>query len=371
MSKEKTRLIIIESSIGLTGAFKSILIYVGQLKDDLDVIFLIPTKSSLKETIDENGLKYVEYPFIPISKSLKTLLLPFYLVYQYYLIRRLIKQNTIVHSNDLINMLGIFAKMFSPSIHLIYHIRLMPDSYISGIYPYLKKVIEWKSDRIIAVSQGAADPFKRNIKILSNSFDPIFLQFQHENLLQDPIRFLYLANYTKGKGHEIALSAFRLLSKEFGNVQIEFVGDTFGHHPNITFKAELVKYAQDQSIDRYVTFSDISKNVIEKYLGSSVFLNFSNSESFSRTVLEAMVLGMPVIATKSGGPQELIEHNKDGMLIEIENVQEAYDSMFLLVKNEKLRLSLGKNARLNVLEKYSTQKGVAVLKSIYDDLKAK
>jgi glycosyltransferase involved in cell wall biosynthesis len=86
-------------------------------------------------------------------------------------------------------------------------------------------------------------------------------------------------------------------------------------------------------------------------------------ESFSYTTVEAMACGCPVIASRRGGPAEIITEGHDGVLFEPGNVVELRAAIDKLIGNEKLRQSLSLNARRTVVDQY----GVSVVtKSITD-----
>ena len=62
-------------------------------------------------------------------------------------------------------------------------------------------------------------------------------------------------------------------------------------------------------------------------------------------LIEAMCMGMPVISTDcpSGGPKEIIENEKNGLLIPVNDTQRMTQAMFNIIKDDKSRL-LGQNA---------------------------
>jgi glycosyltransferase involved in cell wall biosynthesis len=72
-------------------------------------------------------------------------------------------------------------------------------------------------------------------------------------------------------------------------------------------------------------------------------------ETFPYVTLEAMACGKPVIASKTGGICEQIEHMHNGILLPPGNVSSLHQSMLLLMKDQpKLAQRLGKNAREKV-----------------------
>ena len=76
-----------------------------------------------------------------------------------------------------------------------------------------------------------------------------------------------------------------------------------------------------------VEWHAFAEKISEEYLDAAIVLNFSESESFSLTCLEAMFYGRPVIATRSGGPSEIIDHNESGILVDVKDVDAMANAM--------------------------------------------
>ena len=97
-------------------------------------------------------------------------------------------------------------------------------------------------------------------------------------------------------------------------------------------------------------------------------LNFSESESFSMTTLEALAFGTPIIATKSGGPSEIIENGVTGILVEVNNIQAMSNSIIGLVKDVEKMAIFSKNGLSLVQSKFSLKKQSEQLSILYTGL---
>ena len=76
-------------------------------------------------------------------------------------------------------------------------------------------------------------------------------------------------------------------------------------------------------------------------------------DSFPTVILEAMASGLPVIATKSGGAEEMVTDGETGFLIPIGNVEKGTAALERLLQSETLRLKMGEAGREKVLREYS------------------
>jgi phosphatidylinositol alpha 1,6-mannosyltransferase len=90
-------------------------------------------------------------------------------------------------------------------------------------------------------------------------------------------------------------------------------------------------------------------------------------ESFSYTVLEPMACGTPVIATRCGGPTEIITHGVDGLLIPPGRPESLKDALRLLIGNSEIRASLSHSARITVEGKFSTSVVIPQITNWYKD----
>ena len=77
---------------------------------------------------------------------------------------------------------------------------------------------------------------------------------------------------------------------------------------------------------------------------------------FGIVILEAMACGKPVIASKIGGPAEIVEDAETGFLVNPRDTEAVAERIIRLIKDEKLRKRMGRKARKIVVEKYSLEK---------------
>jgi glycosyltransferase involved in cell wall biosynthesis len=90
------------------------------------------------------------------------------------------------------------------------------------------------------------------------------------------------------------------------------------------------------------------------------------NEAFGRVVVEAMGCGVPVIATRVGGMQELFDDGEQGLLVPKANapaIAAAYDA---LVREPARRARMAEAARALALQRYATQRVAAEYGALYD-----
>jgi len=89
------------------------------------------------------------------------------------------------------------------------------------------------------------------------------------------------------------------------------------------------------------------------YRRSGIVVVTSRLESFSRVCVEAMAHGRPVVATRCGGPEGLIEDGRTGFLVDVDDHRALADRIERLLASPELRLRIGQAAREDAMARFS------------------
>lgn len=97
-----------------------------------------------------------------------------------------------------------------------------------------------------------------------------------------------------------------------------------------------------------------STEVLRKLYQEAICLALpSDEEGFGLVVVEAMACGVPVVATRCGGPEEIISNGSDGYLVPLDDSQ-ALATHLRMLCGESLNLRMGEEARRTALSRFST-----------------
>ena len=140
-----------------------------------------------------------------------------------------------------------------------------------------------------------------------------------------------------------------------------------GLEKNREFKKELIEMSERLHLKDSVAWGDFSEKISDEYLAATFVLNFSESESFSMTCLEAMFYGRPVIATRSGGPSEIIDQNESGILVDLQDTSAMANAIDYLIRNPLIREQMAKFAYTRVREKFSFENTISKLGEVYQE----
>ncbi len=149
------------------------------------------------------------------------------------------------------------------------------------------------------------------------------------------------------KGVHIFVEAATRITKQHPHVCFVVVGGEHFSEPD--YLSSLQRQADQGGISDRITFAGHQKNVHEWVHSMDVVVHASvQPEPFGMVILEGMALGKPVIATKAGGPLEIITDGVNGMLIESNCPAALTSAIEGLIRSAADRIRLGEAARQHV-----------------------
>ncbi len=375
----KNKILIIENSIHLTGDLKSITRSSFDLSNHFEFLFVIPKHSKGRFWIENKGFsKIFELPMRELSRRLSSLVLyvPF-LVLNSIRLKKILKTNNvdIIHINDVYNLLPVAIRLFGNSTPYVCHFRFLPDRFPALLLKFWLMLHFRFASKIVAVSENVRRQLPNHPKVIV-IHNELPAEERYPNISNDHSEkasygFLYLSNFMEGKGQALALKAFSRIHHQLSNWTLRFVGGDMGLAKNRKYREGLRELGKELGIDQKLEWCDFADDVELEYKKADIVLNFSESESFSITCLEAMFYGRPLIASDCGGPSEIVSHMTTGLIVENRNVAEMSEAMLSLATNPKLRLTLAKNAREQVRDKFSISNTSYILKDVYNESRLK
>jgi glycosyltransferase involved in cell wall biosynthesis len=221
-------------------------------------------------------------------------------------------------------------------------------TYHKLIAPLLRLI--WKnSSAIVANSEGLHDlalkfDSRFEIPVIPNGVD-LDLYKTAERDWSAP-RILSVGRIVYQKGLDLALRALADLK------ELKWEWRIAGDGPQMD---PLKSLASELGIaDRVIFLGWQSREqLLEQYKLSNLFLFPSRHEGMPNAVLEAMASGLPVIASRIAGNEELVLNEETGILFESENIAALRDALAELLVHADLRQKMGAASRLRVEAHYS------------------
>ncbi len=247
---------------------------------------------------------------------------------------------------------------FRISGHLLNRIKYgFPDKYITVSNAIRDILIECgiPGDKIAAVHSG----------IDYKDYDSIECGYLNEEFnkipdLNNKIKIVNVAALTHQKDHETLIKAMSILVKSRNDVVLFIAGE--GELENA-----LKKQVTSLKLNDHVFFQGFRDDALSLLKFGDIFVMSSRWEGLGTSIIDAMALGKPVIASRTGGIPELIHHGEDGILVEKEDPEELAEAIIRLIDNDELLKKLSESA-LKKEKRFSIESTVDRTVEVYRDL---
>ena len=165
------------------------------------------------------------------------------------------------------------------------------------------------------------------------------------------------------KGVDCLLESWKEIAKDYPEAHLILLGEGVLQEK---LKAEVKRCG----LGHQVRFCGFVSNV-EDYLASTdVFVLPSSKEGFPNALLEAMACGLPVVASRIGGVEDLVQDGKNGLLVPPGDPEALTLALRRVMEDRKLARRLGDNAGRTILARYSQEKGAQRYIHLYKSLLA-
>lgn len=263
----------------------------------------------------------------------------------------------------------ILSKKYRIPLNIQVHTEFFSNKYfrktsIRNYFFYLigKQIIK-SADIIRCVSY-------REMKFLENLYQntyfcPIPIEIKEFICSRDykkKNKILFIGRLVVDKNIPLLLNTFSKIVNEFKNIKLLLVGQG-------NLQDSLLNLCKKLNIQKNVDFLDQKnkKEIIELLKNSDFLILPSFYEGWGLVAVEAMVTGTPVIITRTGAGNSLINNMKNGIVVDINNEEQLYKAIKLLLINQRLRERLGKSGQKTILKKewsqeYLTKKWIEILK---------
>jgi glycosyltransferase involved in cell wall biosynthesis len=214
-----------------------------------------------------------------------------------------------------------------------------------------------QASRIIAVSTtveqelmtAAFNPVK--LSRISNGVDVV--QFRHGEdksrlrkalHLPDKKTIVYTGRLSIEKGVDFLVRSFSMVDSK-RVYQLIIIGDG----PE---RENIVQLLDNCHLGKSVFLLNSIDDVASYLNASDLFILPSRFEGLSNSLLEAMACELPVISTRVGGSTDIIEHGSNGLLVDVDNVEQVLNAIAYVFDDSRLAASLGNRARKTIEEQH-------------------
>ncbi len=309
-------------------------------------------RKSVSESLRENKFFYFFIPLVLIAEIIS-------------LHKTVLKEKIdIVHAHWIFPQ-GFIAVLVKCLFRLKY--RVIISSHGSDVYGLkfnlLKRLARWslsRADYVCAVSSSLEKEIRLKISphkpvsilpmgVDSERFSKLNERIRGEDEEANPF-ILYVGRLTKEKGVEYLIRAMPGILKIKNNIKLYIIG--FGDE-----EKRLRALASDLGLGKVVIFlGKLPNERLREYYSTAQMLIFpSLSEGLGLVLVEALLCGCPVIATKVGGIKDVIIDERTGLLVEPESPLQIVKAASRLLKDRELRQKLIENGLFHAKENFSWQ----------------
>ena len=362
-SQARPCLFIVDGSIAVTGAVVAAARQAELLKDEVETVLVLPRGHQVPAARTAAFAEVIELPIVNLRKSFASLILygPSLIAASVMLWRAMRRRGCErLQLNDFYLAHGAVLRLLGFRGRIVTFVRIDPTRFgmVGRIW---LAAARWSSTEIVAVS--------RFIQALLGPDYPSRLVYEHSSIghIATDARtarsslLLFVGNYIEGKGQERAIEAFHRIADRCPTARLRFVGGDMGLDKNRLFRAALELAAANGPAPERIEFRGLSDDLHAHYAEASAALNFSASESFSNTCLDASAAGLAVVATRCGGPEEIIEDGTTGFLVPVGDVAAMAERMGWLLDHPGEATAMGEAGRRLVNERFAPERAKSAL----------
>jgi glycosyltransferase involved in cell wall biosynthesis len=232
------------------------------------------------------------------------------------------------------------------------------------------------SKKVVFVSQNLRDeltgilriPSSRSLVIPNGVDTTVFRPGRDDSVRKllrlppDAILVGSIGNVRAPKAYDNLLRTARILKDRSDRFYFVIVGECSG-----TLADSLLRLRNELKLDDCVSFIGLRDDIPTVLHNLDIFVLSSKSEGFSISCVEAMACGIPVVATRCGGPQEILD-KCSGILVAPESPSELADAIHRVALSPELATQLARVALKRVHDEFSLATMLSRYAVIYEDI---
>ncbi len=243
-----------------------------------------------------------------------------------------------------VNIATVLASIGIPARVIISERNDPARQSFGKIWDWLRYRFYRYADIVTANSQGALKTLtefvpEKKCRLVNN---PIFPELITKKNNKNTYSILSVGRLHHQKAYDILLQAFSKFSQNHPDWELLVLGDG-------SLKTELQRQARELKVDDRIKWKGYVVDPFPYYHAADIFVMPSRYEGMPNALLEAMNCGLPVIVSDaSPGPLEIVENNKNGVVVPVEDTEALAEALNTLAKDKKLRKNLSYNAKKSV-----------------------
>ena len=157
---------------------------------------------------------------------------------------------------------------------------------------------------------------RESIPVVLNGLDLKKCQPKVTYSIGNEFNILHIGRFSSEKNHAGLIRSFKIFHTKYPSSRLCLIGDG-------ALRGEVEELVRDEGLSDSVDFMGKQGNVYPYLNRADVFILPSLVEGIPITLIEAMGTGLPIVATRVGGIPDMIQHDENGLLCEVDDAQIA------------------------------------------------
>lgn len=378
----KIRVLFIENAGNMSaGAFHSMITLIGLLKQyGVESYVAVPDRGDGLALLENNCIPYIKmracsYTWL-ISEDAyldEKIKMPFKYLYtkiaSFKLTKYAIEHHIdIIHENTSACYLGKFVANVMHVPHL-WHIREFLEEDFGMTIWNKKRALRMMNDStaLITISDAITNKYKGLVrqellhKIYNGvSLDEFYLPERKLDIGKKS-SILCVGRICEGKGQRYVIQALSLLKKMYGlELQLYLAGIYDCEYIDI-----IMAPAISANISNNIHFLGQCNNMNEIYNQMDILCMSSKKEAFGRVTVEAMLSGMLVVGSNSGGTSEIVTDHETGLLYEVGDIYNMVETLKYAVENSEEMAAIAKRGQENARQRFDAERNAREIFELY------
>lgn len=277
------------------------------------------------------------------------------------------RKASLLHTNSLkADVFGGIAGRLA-RVPVLWHVR----DRIENDYLPVKAVLvfrwlaRWLPNYVITNSQATLDTLhlSRRARVVHDGIAITATPTEHQP--GGALKIGIVGRISPWKGQHIFLEAAKTVQKEFPNTRFQIIGSAmFGEEE---YERKLREQAQKLELGENLEWLGFRSDVPELINALTILIHASTmGEPFGQVVIEGMVAGKPVIATRGGGVPEIVEDGVSGVLVPMNDAPALAAAIAELLRNPAYMKDLGLAGHKRVSEHFRIDQTAQKVEDVYD-----
>ncbi len=301
-------------------------------------------------------------------------------IYSMYKIFQFIRDHhvDVIHTHGgIAGLWGRLSAVFVRRVTVIHtfhgiHFLHYQNSVLRKLYIVFERFLSRCTDMVVCVSESDRENGLHN-KLFKHSKSMVIRNGIGKMAFGQNVSFLLKSDFgIKGneytvchvarldyvKGQIYLLEAIKWVIEIIPNVKLLVVGTG-------PLKKRLFAYSQELGLNNHIRFLNYRKDIFNILYISDLFVLSSLWEGLPLSILEAMVLGKPIVATAVDGIRDVIENEKDGLLVPPKNSKALAAAIVKLLQDRRLAKQMGKRAKRKAEQQFNVKSMIEQTENLY------